>query len=87
MISYILNSERKIILSTNENDLLEDQTPKVSPGNYSPVTVTVNDTMGTFFLGIVSVILLIGWIRSETRNRELITQLEKTNGNHSVDAR
>jgi len=43
--------------------------------------------MGAFFMGILSVILLIGWIRTETRNRELITQLEKTNGNHSVDAR
>ena len=74
-------------MSTNENDLLEDQTPKVSPGNYSPVTVTVNDTMGALFLGILCVILLIRWIWTETRNRELITQLEKTNGNHSVDAR
>ena len=73
-------------MSTNEYNLLEDQTPTVSPGNYSPVTVTVNDTMGALFLGILSVILLIGWIRTETRNRELITQLEKTNGNHSVDA-
>ena len=74
-------------MSTNENDLLEDQIPKVGPGNYSPVTVTVKDTMGAFFLGILCVILLIRWIRTETRNRELITQLEKTNGNHSVDAR
>jgi hypothetical protein len=74
-------------MSTNENNLLEGQTPKVSPGTYSPVTVTVKDTMGAFFLGILSVILLIGWIRTETHNRELITQLEKTNGNLSVDAR
>ena len=74
-------------MSTNENSLLENQTPTVSPGNYSPVTVTVKDTMGAFFMGILSVILLIGWIRTETRNHELITQLEKTNGNHSVDAR
>ena len=74
-------------MPANENNLLEEQTPKVGPGNYSPVTVTVKDTMGAFFMGILSVILLIGWIRTETRNRELITQLEKTNGNHSVDAR
>ena len=74
-------------MSTNEDNLLEYQTPAVSPGTYSPVTVTVKDTMGALFLGILSMILLIRWIRTERLNRELITQLEKINGHNSVEAR
>ena len=52
----------------------EDRTPSVSPGNYSPVTVTVNDTVGGVFLGILALILLVGWISSEARYRKLLTQ-------------
>ncbi|MFT3891042.1 MAG: hypothetical protein QM730_05360 [Anaerolineales bacterium] len=55
----------------------ENQTPTVSPGNYSPVTVTVKDTMGAIFLGVLSVILLVGWMNSEKRYLELKSQLEK----------
>jgi hypothetical protein len=51
-------------------------TPSVSPGNYSPVTVTVSDSIGAMFLGILAVILLIGWRRSETRYRRLIAERE-----------
>ena len=74
-------------MSTNK-DLLpiqEDQTPSVSPGNYSPVTVTVKDTLATIFLDILSVILLVGWMRAEARSRALMTQLENTKGTHSFD--
>jgi len=54
---------------------LDDKTPLVSPGNYSPVTVYMEDTLGAIFLGILAVILLIGWRRAESRNRRLMDQL------------
>ena len=66
---------------------LEEKTPSVSPGNYSPVTVYVKDTLGVVFLGALAGILLIGWMRSEARYRGLITQWEITDGNHSPDTR
>lgn len=59
----------------------EEQMPVGSPCNYSPVTVTVSDSIGAIFLGILSVILLIGWRRAETRYRQLATQYRMTNHN------
>jgi hypothetical protein len=47
----------------------------VRPGTYSPVKVHIQESLGTLFLGIISVILLIGWLRAEERNRSLMTQL------------
>lgn len=64
----------------------ESQTPSVSPGNYSPVTVTVKDTVGTIFLGILAGILLVGWMRAEARYRELLLQEEAPNGSRSTNA-
>lgn len=55
---------------------IEDKTPLVNPGNYSPVTVEMKDTIGAIFLGILAWILLIGWTRSEARNRALVKQLQ-----------
>ena len=45
-------------MSTSENNIpfLGDQTPLVSPGNYSPVTVTVKRYISAIFLGILSVV-------------------------------
>jgi hypothetical protein len=54
--------------------ILEGQTPTVSPGNYSPVTINVKDTVGAVLLGILSVMLLIGWMRSEARYRNLFAR-------------
>jgi hypothetical protein len=65
----------------------EDSTPSISPGNYSPVTVYMHDTLGAIFLGVLSGILLIGWIRAEARFRNFITQSEVANGNRSLNAR
>ena len=67
-------------MQTNELPLKE-QTPVVYPGNYSPVTVTVRDTVGAVFLGILTLILLIGWRRAETRYRKLLDQKEVAGGN------
>ena len=55
-----------------DQSVSEGQTPTVSPGNYSPVTINVKDTAGAVFLGILSVLLFIGWMRSEARYRNLI---------------
>ena len=50
--------------------------PSVSPGTYSPVTVYMEDTLGAIFLGILAVILLIGWRRAEKRYWALAKQME-----------
>ncbi|MEO8355423.1 MAG: hypothetical protein ABI621_05895 [Chloroflexota bacterium] len=73
-------------MSTNVDPIQtpQDKTPSVSPGNYSPVTVTMEDTVGATFLGILAVILLIGWRRAESRNRRLVKQL-RTDANHSLN--
>lgn len=60
---------------------MEGNTPAVSPGNYSPVTVTVSDSIGAIVLGTVSIILLIGWTRAEARYRALLVQKERIHGN------
>lgn len=70
-------------MPTENDSIVEEKTPLVSPGNYSPVTVT--DTVGSVFLGILSVLLLVGWMRAEARYRAVITQREQTNGNHSLN--
>jgi hypothetical protein len=71
-------------MSTNENhkSVQDEKTPSVSPGNYSPVTVNMKDTLGAIFLGILTVILLIGWRRTEAKYRILLAQQESMNGNH-----
>ena len=54
----------------------ETETPAISPGNYSPVTVYVSgNTLIAIFLGILTGILLIGWIRTEARYHALLAQL------------
>jgi hypothetical protein len=68
---------------TNE-PALEGQTPLVGPGNYSPVTVTIKDTLGAVFLGILAMILLIGWQRAETRYRKLLRQQNGTDEKSTV---
>ncbi len=60
------------------------QTPTVSPGNYSTVTVTMRDTIGVLYLGILAWILLVSWMRSEKRYLELKSQMEAENGNRSI---
>lgn len=65
-------------MSANEANIsiVEDRTPAVAPGNYSPVTVDMSDTVGAVFLGILAFILLIGWTQAEARNRALTKQLK-----------
>ena len=70
-----------------ELSILEEQTPAVSPGNYSQVTVYMKDTVGAVFLGIFAVIALIGWIRTYRRYRTLAAQLESSQTGNSMDIR
>ncbi len=44
------------------------------------VTVTLEDTLGALFLGILSTIALIGWMRAEARCRALSSELAKAHG-------
>lgn len=43
--------------------------------HYNPVTVTVSEAVGTSFLGLLALILLIALLRSQARNRELLRQI------------
>ncbi len=40
-------------------------------GNYSPVHVINNDTVGTLFLGMLALFLLVVFVRAQKRNLEL----------------
>lgn len=51
-----------------------NSTPTVKPGSYSPVNVTVNDSWGAVMLGILSIILLIGWVRAEHQLKVLLAK-------------
>ena len=43
--------------------------------NYSPVTVTVSESVGILVLGVLAVMLLISLLRSQSRHRKLLAQL------------
>lgn len=73
-------------MSTENNTVLEEKTPQVSPGNYSPVTVYMKDTIGALFLGILTIVVLIGWRISEEKYRTLLTRQESIDGRRSSDA-
>ena len=54
------------------------------PGKYSPVIVDMNgNSLGAIFLGILSFLLLLGWMRTEDHYHKLLKQLtqhEKVSG-------
>ena len=60
----------------NHTSTVDDVTPAIRPGNYSPVNVDIQETMGALFLGILACITLIGWMRAEARIRALMKQLQ-----------
>jgi len=43
------------------------------PGAFSAVTVHINENIGAIFLGIVSLILIVALLKSEQRNRLLLS--------------
>jgi hypothetical protein len=66
------------VATENSQQGSDISTPLVKPGHYNPVIVHFQDFWGTIFLGILAVILLIGWILAEKRSRNTIKQ-------HSVE--
>ena len=76
-------------MSTDEEHIraTDERTPQAGPCNYSPVTVYMEDSLGAIFLGVLTGLLLIGWIRAEGRYRKLITRLEVTDGDRSSNTR
>ena len=74
-------------MSIEMDSTLEEKTPSISPGTYSPVTVYMKDSIGAIFLGALTVILLINWRRAEASYHSLLLKQEITNGNHSLDSR
>jgi len=59
-----------------DSEGIDRKSPVVRPANYSTVTVDMKDTLGAIFLGVLSFILLIGWMHSEARKRVLVKQLD-----------
>jgi hypothetical protein len=45
--------------------------------NYSSVDVVVKEATGIVFLGVLALILLILYVRSNQRNQELIAQINR----------
>jgi len=51
---------------TNEEQIsvTDEETPQGYTNGHNSVDVNLKDTVGAVFLGILSVILLIGWVRA-----------------------
>jgi hypothetical protein len=68
-------------LRTKENQISLEKPGPESPATFrtqdtfNPVTVLMHNTLGAIFLGILTIILLIGWMRAEARNRKLVNLL------------
>lgn len=43
--------------------------------HYNPVDVAMRETIGTTFLGLLALVLLIALLRSQARNRRLLRQV------------
>ena len=63
-----------MLSNKDPNLVVEEKTPIVRPGTYSPITVHMGDTMGVLFLGILTCILLVRWGQAEERYRKLTAQ-------------
>jgi len=68
-------------MSINEEQIspLQGRVPVDISGNYQPIHL--EDTLGVIFLGLLSILLLIGWRRAETRYRKLMEQKQIAGGN------
>ena len=60
------------------NQETDDQLAASLPKNYQYQTVRVNmrEAIGTSFLGIVALVLLVALLRAEARNRALLARLK-----------
>lgn len=46
--------------------------PEVLRGHFNPVNIKIDNALGTLLLGILAIILLIGWMKAEARNRQIV---------------
>lgn len=77
-----------MVASEESTSAMDNKTPDVTPGSYSPVSVSMDgNTLGAIFLGILSIALLIGWIRSEERYHALVIRQEMSDGNRLSNTR
>ncbi len=44
---------------------------------HNPVSVRVNDSVGSIFLGLMALILLLALLRSQAQNRKLLQRLQQ----------
>jgi hypothetical protein len=58
-------------MSTDEdrNQTIKEKRAAPQPGTFSPVTVHMKETVGTVFLGIIALVLLIAWLQAEAHQR------------------
>ena len=67
-------------MSEEQNPVVDDEAkePNVvrhQAGNENFSTVRVNDTVGTIFLGVLAILMLVFLVRSNRRNRELLLEV------------
>lgn len=64
-------------MSTDEDQDHEAAATTLSakPGVYSPVNINASEAIGSLFLGVLALVLLIALLRAEARNRRLLSQL------------
>ena len=76
------------MMSTNEEQVpvVDEEVPESRTNGNNSVDVNLKDTVGAVFLGILSVILLIGWMRSEARVRALIIQHAASHDNQVLSS-
>ena len=63
-----------MLTSVNQVPMVEEKTPEPYIKGQNSVDVDLKDTVGAVFLGILSFILLVGWMRAEARNRALMNR-------------
>ena len=67
-------------MSEEQNPVVDDEATESTvvrhqAGNENFSTVRVNDTVGTIFLGVLAILMLVFLVRSNRRNRELLLEV------------
>ena len=63
-------------LTVKEETRRSDQVP-LAIDHYNPVDATVSEAVGTTFLALLALLLLIALLRSQARHRRLLRQLAR----------
>jgi hypothetical protein len=67
-----MKGERMMLTNEEQIPMTDEEASQGYTHGNNSVDVNLKDTVGAVFLGILSVILLIGWVRAEARIRELL---------------